>query len=173
MVSILHILQMNLIQFLGDNTSMKNSILKIFLKPGQWTSSYLMASTISCDLSPIPNEAYWCSWKWECNSAPPAAAGERWHRRAWHCYADHAQLWLPFKMFDHGRVSKLPHPHVHSLPHKDHEVGSEFRWGRTMLAGRWNCSKEFSVQSSAVRGTYSLWQVEPVAKACSLISPCH
>lgn len=45
------------------------------------------------------------------------------------------QLWLCFKRLDHVSVSKLPHPQVYSLPHKDQEVGSESTSGRTMLVG--------------------------------------
>lgn len=60
-------------------------------------------------------------------SSSMLAAGEREHGRAWHCYADHAQLCPSFKMFDHVSVSKLLHPPLHSLPRRDQEVGSESR----------------------------------------------
>lgn len=52
------------------------------------------------------------------------AAGERCHDM--HGTAMHiTQLWLSFKRLDHVSVSKLPHPQVYSLPHKDQEIGSE------------------------------------------------
>ena len=57
-VSVLYRLQISFIYFLGDNTSTKKSILKIFFKPGLCAPCYIMTSTFACDLSPTPSEAY-------------------------------------------------------------------------------------------------------------------